>query len=159
MTLWVGVVVPKDNCQQIAFDSKFPSVLSEGRSHRRIFMIKSIMVIGTVVLLSAPVAMAQQQGRAGACAADIKAKCADVQPGEGRLGACVKTNIAGFSVPCKAKLALAAVTNKACKADVKQNCAGMERSRANARACIEKSIGNVGDQCKQALAQVVAAKK
>ena len=49
-------------------------------------MIKSIMVIGAVVLLSAPVAMAKERS-IGACAADIKAKCADVKP----AGAASKT--------------------------------------------------------------------
>ena len=42
-------------------------------------MMKSIMAICTVVLLSTPVAMAQQRG---VCVADIKAKCAGVEPGE-----------------------------------------------------------------------------
>jgi len=43
-------------------------------------MMKSIMVIGAVVLLSAPVAMAKERSF-GACAADVKAKCAEVKPG------------------------------------------------------------------------------
>ena len=50
-------------------------------------MTKSIMAIAFVIFLSAPVAMAQQRG---VCVADIKAKCAGVEPGEGRLVACVK---------------------------------------------------------------------
>ena len=65
-------------------------------------MMKSIMAICTVVLLSTPVAMAQQRG---VCVADIKAKCAGVEPGEGRIIACVKTHAAEFSDPCKARLA------------------------------------------------------
>ena len=46
-------------------------------------MTKSVMAIAFVVFLSAPVAMAQQRS-AGVCVADIKAKCAGVEPGEGR---------------------------------------------------------------------------
>jgi hypothetical protein len=79
-------------------------------------MMKSIMAIATVVLLSAPVAMAQQRS-AGVCAADIKAKCAGVEPGEGRIIACVKTHAAEFSEPCKARLARVAEITKACAAD------------------------------------------
>ena len=121
-------------------------------------MMKSIMVIATAVLLSAPVAMAQQP--ALVCAADIKAKCAGVQPGEGRIVACVKANVAGFSDPCKARLARVAEISKACAADIKENCAGMERRVAKIRACIQKSIANIkSDQCKEALAQAVAGKK
>ena len=47
-------------------------------------MMKNIVVIGALVLLSAPVAMAKERSF-GACAADIKAKCADVKPGGGRI--------------------------------------------------------------------------
>ena len=59
-------------------------------------MMKSIMVIGAVVILSAPVAIAKERSF-GACAADIKAKCADVKPGGGRIKDCVKTQAAEFS--------------------------------------------------------------
>ena len=113
---------------------------------------KSIMAIATVVLLSAPVAMAQQRS-AGVCVADIKAKCAGVEPGEGRIIACVKTHAAEFSDACKARLARVAEISKACTTDVKESCPGKERS------CILKSIGNVKDQCKEALAQSVAGTK
>jgi hypothetical protein len=122
-------------------------------------MMKSIMAIATVVLLSAPVAMAQQRS-AGVCVADIKAKCAGVEPGEGRIIACVKTHAAEFSEPCKARLARVAEITKACAADIKENCADKEKSRGKIRACIQKIIGNIkSDQCKEALAQAVAGKK
>ena len=52
-------------------------------------MMKSIMVVGAVVLLSAPAAMAKERS-IGVCAADIKAKCAEVKPGGGRIKDCVK---------------------------------------------------------------------
>ena len=115
-------------------------------------MMKSIMAISTVVLLSAPVAMAQERS-VGVCVTDIKAKCAGVQPGEGRIRDCVKTHAAEFSDPCKARLARVAEISKACTTDVKESCPGKERS------CILKSIGNVKDQCKAALAQSVAGTK
>ena len=117
------------------------------------------LAIATVVLLSAPVAMAQQRS-AGVCVADIKAKCAGVEPGEGRIIACVKTHAAEFSEPCKARLARVAEITKACAADIKENCADKEKSRGKVRACIQKIIGNIkSDQCKEALAQAVAGKK
>ena len=115
-------------------------------------MIKSIMVIGAVVLLSAPVAMAKERS-IGVCAADIKAKCAEVKPGGGRIKDCVKTHAAEFSDACKARLARVAEISKACAIDVKQNCADKDRS------CILKNIGNLKDQCKEAFAQSVAGKK
>ena len=60
------------------------------------FLMKSITVIGAVVLLSAPIAMAKERS-IGVCAADIKAKCAEVKPGGGRIKDCVKTHAADFS--------------------------------------------------------------
>jgi len=115
-------------------------------------MMKSIVVIGAVVILSAPVAMAKERSF-GACAADIKAKCADVKPGGGRIKDCVKTHAAEFSDACKARLARVAEISKACTTDVQENCPGKERS------CILKSIGNAKDQCKEALGQSVAGTK
>src|SRR4029077_17996173 len=115
-------------------------------------MMKSIMVVGAVVLLAAPVAMAKQRS-IGVCAADIKAKCAEVKPGGGRLKDCVKTQGADVSDACKAKLARVAEISKACTTDVKESCPGKERS------CILKSIGNVKDQCKEAVAESVAGAK
>jgi hypothetical protein len=115
-------------------------------------MMKSIMVIGAVIILSVPVAMAKERSF-GACAADIKAKCADVKPGGGRIKDCVKTQAAEFSDACKAMLARVAEVSKACTTDLKESCPGKERS------CILKSIGNVKDQCKEALGQSVAGTK
>ena len=114
-------------------------------------MMKSIMAIGTIVLLAAPVAMAQQRS-AGVCVADIKAKCAEVKPGGGRIKDCVKTHAAEFSDACKARLARVAEISKACTTDVKE-------SPGKKRSCILKSLGNVKDQCKEALAQSVAGTK
>ena len=122
-------------------------------------MMKSIMIIVTVMLLSAPVAMAQERS-VGVCVTDIKAKCAGVQPGEGRIRDCVKTHAAEFSDPCKARLARVAEISKACAADIKENCAGKEKRKGSVRACIQKIIGNIkSDQCKEALAQAVAGGK
>ena len=122
-------------------------------------MMKSFMAIGTIILLSAPVAMAKERS-AGVCVADIKAKCAGVKPGEGRIRDCVKTHAAEFSDPCKARLARVAETSKACAPDIKENCADKEKSKGSVRACIQKIIANIkSDQCKEALAQAVAGGK
>ena len=115
-------------------------------------MMKSIIVIGAFVLLSAPVAMAKPWS-IGACRADIKAKCPEAKVGGGRIKECVKTHAAEFSEPCKARLARVIAISNACAADVKENCAGKERS------CILKNIGNLNDQCKEALGQAVGGKK
>jgi hypothetical protein len=105
------------------------------------------------------VATAQQRSQAGACAGDIKSKCADVKPGEGRIRACVKEHLTEFSEPCQARLAKVAATGKACKEDVKQSCADKNRGRGRLAACMKDALGKLSDPCKDALAQAVAARK
>ena len=119
-------------------------------------MMKRIMVIATVALLSAPVAMAQERSF-GVCLADIKAKCPGVKPGEGRIKDCVKAHAPEFSDACKARLAKVVELSKVCAGDIKEICAGKGR---NVRACIQKGIASIkSDPCKEALAQAVAGKK
>ena len=120
-------------------------------------MMKTLMIIGAAVLLSASVATAQQRSHAGACASDIKSKCPDVKPGEGRVRACVKEHLTEFSEPCQARLAKIAETGKACKEDVKQSCADKKRLRRV--ACMKEALGKVSDPCKEALAQAIAVRK
>jgi hypothetical protein len=117
-----------------------------------------IIVIGTVALLSITVATSQQRIRSGACAADIKEKCAGVKPGEGRVSACVKEHLKEFSEPCQARLAKFAATGNACKEDVKKSCAE-KRSRIRVIACMKETLGNVSDQCKDAMAEAVGGRK
>jgi hypothetical protein len=119
-------------------------------------MMKSIMIIVAVMLLSAPVAMAQERSL-GVCLADIKAKCPGVQPGEGRIKDCVKAHAPEFSDACKARLAKVVELAKVCAGDIKEICAGKGR---NVRACIQKGMANIkSDQCKEALAQAAAGGK
>ncbi len=122
-------------------------------------MMKHLMIVGAAVLLSASVATAQQRSQAGACAGDIKSKCADIQPGEGRLRACVKEHLTEFSEPCQARLAKIAATGKACKGDVKENCAGKRRGRGRLVACIKDALGNLSDPCKDAIGQAVSGRR
>jgi hypothetical protein len=118
----------------------------------------SFMLISTAMLLTASIATAQQRPSAGACAVEIKAKCAGVEPGQGRIVACVKTHLTEFSKPCQERLAKVAATAKACEPDVKQNCTGTKR-RGRIRACIQGVLGNLSDACKDALAQAVAGRR
>ncbi len=122
-------------------------------------MMKTLMVVGAAMLLSASVATAQQRGQVGACAGDMKSKCGDVQPGEGRVRACVKEHLTEFSEPCQTRLANVAATAKACKADVKEACSGKKRGRGRLVSCMKDALGNLSDPCKDALGQAVAGRK
>jgi len=60
--------------------------------------MRSGFVILTALLLSGSTAVAQA-GKP--CADDIKKLCAGIQPGEGRIKACIKSHMAEVSDPCK----------------------------------------------------------
>jgi hypothetical protein len=121
-------------------------------------MSKKVLTIFTVLLLSASGAMAQQRAVAKACAADIKAQCAAVQPGEGRIKACVQEHFKDLSEPCQAVLVKAAAIGKACAADVKQNCAGMKPGGGRIEACMKSHLADLSQACKDALTQAAAGK-
>ena len=68
------------------------------------------LVILTALLPSGSVAVAQQAGPP--CAGDIKTLCAGIQPGEGRIKACIKSHMAEVSDPCKDAMSQAAAGKK-----------------------------------------------
>ncbi len=102
--------------------------------------------------------MAQQSATAKACAGDIKTLCTGVQPGEGHVRACIKSNFSKLSEPCQAVLLKAAAIGKACKDDVKKMCAGIKPGGGRIEACMKSHIGELSEPCKDALSQAIAGK-
>ena len=121
-------------------------------------MLKNVFAIGVVVLLSATSGMAQQPAAVKACAADIKAQCAGVQPGEGRVKACIKSHFSDLSAPCQGYLVKAAAIAKACSADVKKVCADVKPGGGEIAACMKSHIADVSEPCKDAMTQAAAGK-
>ena len=78
--------------------------------------MRSGLVILTALLLSGSAALAQQAGKP--CAGDIKTLCAGIQPGEGRIKACIKSHLSELSPACGDRVLTVAVTGKACKTDL-----------------------------------------
>jgi hypothetical protein len=72
--------------------------------------MRSGLVILAAALLSGSVALAQQAGKP--CAGDIKKLCAGLQPGEGRIKACIKSHMAEVSDPCRDAMSRAAAGKK-----------------------------------------------
>jgi len=68
-------------------------------------LTKRAVIIGTILLLSTPGAMAQMRPGARAvlqaCKPDIRQFCSQVPPGQGRVKACMKDHIHELSEPCK----------------------------------------------------------
>jgi hypothetical protein len=96
---------------------------------------------------------------AKACAADIKAQCADVKPGGGRLKDCVKSHFSDLSADCQVAIVRAAAVAKACKADVKQFCADVKPAKGAIADCMKEHTADVSDGCKDAMAKAEAGNK
>ena len=104
------------------------------------------------LLLMAPVgAMAQGTALRQACGAEIQQHCAGVQPGEGRLRACVKDNFANFSEPCKRAVLSSVAVVRACKADVQRTCPGIQPGGGRIQACMKDHFAEYSEPCKQAI--------
>jgi len=121
-------------------------------------MLKMALALGAAVLLSSSIASAQEPEAAKACAADIKSQCAGVQPGEGRVQACVKAHFKELSEPCQALLMKAAAVGKACLADVKQHCADVKPGEGRIEACMKSHISDLSEPCKDALSEASAGR-
>ena len=116
-----------------------------------------MLLIGTSLFGTTAGAMAQP--RIGACAADIRKHCADIQPGEGRISACVKEHFNDLSDACRVRLARIAAVAKACIPEVKEHCANAGRGRGRIATCLKGVFADLSDTCKAALVDFVAGKK
>jgi hypothetical protein len=104
------------------------------------------------VLLMAPVgAMAQGAAVRQACGPELQQHCAGIEPGEGRLRACVKDNFAAFSEPCKQAMLSSVAVVKACKADVQRTCPDIQPGGGRIQACMKDHFAEYSDRCKQAI--------
>ena len=108
-------------------------------------------------LLGTPSPTARQS--ADVCAADIKMHCGDVQPGDGRVGACVKEHLGDLSERCRQSLGRAAAVVRACAPDVKKECADVRRGRFRIAACLQNAIANLSDTCKAASVRAVIGRR
>ncbi len=121
-------------------------------------MFKNVLIIGAALVLCSPSASGQQRVP-GACAADIKAKCADVERGQGRIASCVQEHLKDLSEPCQAKVAALAAGTKACRADVKERCGGVRPGRGRVRECLRSALANLSDGCKESISKAVARRR
>jgi hypothetical protein len=104
------------------------------------------------LLVMAPVgAMAQGAVVRQACGTEIQQHCAGVQPGEGRLRACVRENFAAFSEPCKQAMLSSVAVVRACKADVQRTCPDIQPGGGRIQACMKDRFAEYSEPCKQAI--------
>ena len=109
------------------------------------------LAVASVFVLAPVGAMAQGTALRQACGAEIQQHCAGVQPGEGRLRACVKENFAAFSEPCKRAVLSTVAVVRACKADVQRTCPDVQPGGGRIQACMKDHFAEYSEPCKQAI--------
>ena len=102
---------------------KLTDQLLEGSIMKRI-LGAYLLVIGALSMVS--IAQAEEREGSGACRADVQKLCKEVQPGGGRMAACLKQHESAISPGCRERMAEARKEGKdvaeACKADSEALC-------------------------------------
>jgi hypothetical protein len=84
------------------------------------------------------------------CTVDVRSLCAGVQPGGGRILACLQGHVGQLSVGCSTILSKMAWTAMECEADITQFCP--TATYENIGACMRPHLGQASDRCRAALA-------
>jgi hypothetical protein len=130
-------------------------------------IMKVFAVLG--VLVFSGVAAAAEKGIVETftegCKADLQKYCKDVEPGDGRLLACLYAHSDKISARCeyavydaasqleRALTALSYVASE-CRDDLKANCADIKSGEGRLLNCLKKNDAKVSVRCKQALKEV-----
>ena len=126
-------------------------------------MPKSIKALALAITLISFV-MASGSGSVTAaeenpCKADIQKLCGDVQPGQGRIQACLKQHKDEISQECKDRIAAAvekiqekvAVVAEACKGDAAKLCPGVEPGEGRILKCLLQQKEKLSAECSHSL--------
>lgn len=122
--------------------------------------MRKLMVAGAVAALFTTAEAAE--AKHGACKADVEKLCKDVQPGEGRVVACLKEHKAEVSPKCTSFMkevqhGLKQVT-EACEPDVEKYCFDAPIGKGGLASCLQKHSADLSPACKEAVAKVRAGK-
>ena len=107
-------------------------------------------LLGAGVLLAASVALAEPVA-GKACKADLDKVCPGVEPGHGRILACLEGKTDQLSQACKDDVSkkLTALY-KACKADTEKLCPGVEMGGGRLLQCLGDNDTALSSSCKKA---------
>lgn len=86
------------------------------------------------------------------CKKEIKAHCADVNAGQGRVLACLTDKSAEIKGGCAKAITRAnraVAFRDACKADVRTSCAEVKPGKGRINKCLRKEEANLSEGCKQ----------
>lgn len=105
------------------------------------------------------------------CKDEIQSVCGDVEPGEGRIRACIEAHKDELSPQCQQmaerkakkgkkkakkgkKRAMKQRLEEVCGEDIRQACGEVEPGDGRVRACIEENVQRFSPACQQALEEV-----
>ena len=134
---WSRMVVSVRNLSRL-------NSICEGKNLGDRLMLKNICAIGAILLVSTTSAMAAVPKE---CAADVKAQCEGVQPGAGRIRACINSHLKDLTPACQTILVRAAAIGKACRGDVRKICAGVKPGGGRIEACIQSHLTELSASC------------
>jgi peptide subunit release factor 1 (eRF1) len=111
------------------------------------------------VMLTVAFAFAAQIGFAAEddrpCVAEIKKFCADIEPGGGRLAACMQKHQAELSPACQARgqqvRERVQEAHEACQDDVAKYCKDIKPGEGRIVACLRTHEKDVSSACKTAM--------
>ncbi|HTO97162.1 MAG TPA: cysteine rich repeat-containing protein [Myxococcales bacterium] len=88
------------------------------------------------------------------CVEDAKRLCSGVQPGQGRIAACLKEHKDQLSSGCKANIARFKEGAQACQADVEKLCPGTKPGPER-HACMQQHKDEVSPGCKEFFSELM----
>jgi hypothetical protein len=107
-------------------------------------------LLGAGALLAAPLAFAEGLQPGKACKADLEKVCPGVEPGHGRILACLEGKTDQLSQACKDDVSKKLVAfYKACKPDAEKLCASVERGEGRIMQCLKDNEASLSKSCKK----------
>ena len=93
----------------------------------------------------------------GACRADVQKLCKGIQPGGGRIAACLKQHESEVSPGCKERIAEAREDIKefaeACKADAETLCKGVKPGQGRIMRCLSEHKDKLSGDCREKMSE------
>ena len=117
------------------------------------------LLLGAGILLAAPVVLAEPvPGKA--CKADLAAACPGVEPGQGRILACLQGKTDQLSQACKDDVSKKFnALYKACRPDAQKLCPDTEMGGGKLLQCLGDNEAKLSSSCKKVWGKPKASKK
>ncbi|HZJ55728.1 MAG TPA: cysteine rich repeat-containing protein [Myxococcaceae bacterium] len=107
-------------------------------------------LLGAGFLLATPLVFAQGLEPGKPCKADLAKLCPGVEPGHGRILACLEGKTDQLSQACKDDVSKKLTAfYKACKADTDKLCASVERGEGRVMQCLKDNETSLSPSCKK----------